>query len=163
MVDVLARIHEMNADRRLKPASEWNDPAFTQIWSNAEQPPFLHGDEPIPRDCERVRKRERELDVDDPFVQRDRKRFKHARPGSLRHPRNHRNLVALRITQSGHHSFMLMNTFHLQVIQVESATEKGKETVVAEKEICSQDAALVIAVGKVGENENVHLTRFLPL
>ncbi|KAG7089212.1 hypothetical protein E1B28_010914 [Marasmius oreades] len=75
MVDVLACMHEMNADRRLKPASEWNDPAFTQIWSNAEQPPFLHGDEPIPHD----RERGRELDY--PFAQRDRKRFKHARPG----------------------------------------------------------------------------------
>ncbi|KAG7095844.1 hypothetical protein E1B28_006539 [Marasmius oreades] len=42
MADVQARMQEMNADRRLNPASSWNDPTFTQIWNDIEHPPVTH-------------------------------------------------------------------------------------------------------------------------
>ncbi|KAF9254437.1 kinase-like protein [Marasmius fiardii PR-910] len=39
IADVLTRIHEMNADRILEPASSWNNPVFTRVWNDPEHPP----------------------------------------------------------------------------------------------------------------------------
>ncbi|KAF9263062.1 kinase-like protein [Marasmius fiardii PR-910] len=44
MVDVLGRLHGMNADQ-LEPASEWSDSAFTQIWNDVEHMPVVHAGE----------------------------------------------------------------------------------------------------------------------
>ncbi|KAF9263059.1 TPR-like protein [Marasmius fiardii PR-910] len=45
MIEILARIHEMNEDSRLKPASNWSDPSFTQIWNDAERSPIIQAGE----------------------------------------------------------------------------------------------------------------------
>ncbi|KAF9260022.1 kinase-like protein [Marasmius fiardii PR-910] len=48
MTDVLVRIEEMNADRRLEPASNWNKPAFTQIWNDVDHPSVIYTGESNP-------------------------------------------------------------------------------------------------------------------
>ncbi|KAF9254435.1 kinase-like protein [Marasmius fiardii PR-910] len=49
MVDVVARILEITADRRLEPASKWSDPAFTQIWNDVDRPPVMRTGPPLDR------------------------------------------------------------------------------------------------------------------
>ncbi|KAF9258046.1 TPR-like protein [Marasmius fiardii PR-910] len=45
MTDILARMDEMNADRRLEPASNWNDPVFTRPGVDIEHPTTVQADE----------------------------------------------------------------------------------------------------------------------
>ncbi|KAF9263061.1 kinase-like protein [Marasmius fiardii PR-910] len=48
MADVLVHIEEMNVDRRLEPASNWNNPVFTQLWSDVDHPSVIHTGESNP-------------------------------------------------------------------------------------------------------------------